>query len=137
MSWPAGLPAGVEVATPALMMDLLPTVLEAVDGAQLNDPNIDGRSQLENLRGGESAQDRCLFWEYEGQLAVRRGRWKLVLDARESMTPGVAVPRGLFDLDDDPAETTDLSAQHAGLAGELEGLRRWAAICDDQRRRRR
>lgn len=140
ISWPAGLPSGVDAPGPALMMDLLPTVLEAVDGGESADPEVDGRSVLRVLQEVPRAApvaERCLFWEYEGQLAVRCGRWKLVLHARESMSPGVAVERGLYDLEADPAETTDLSSARPELARGLEEeLLRWASTCEEHRRGR-
>ena len=138
ISWPAGLPAGVELRSPGLMMDLLPTVLEAVDGHPVEDESIDGRSAA-----GGSARGRgtaltpldsmavgsdTVCWEYEGQLAARHGPWKLVLDGRETMQAPVVVVRGLYDLDEDPAETTDLSSQHPDvLEAMMSDLREWAS----------
>jgi len=141
ISWPAVLPAGVESRAPGIMMDVLPTVLEAVDGAAPTGAEVDGTSALRDLRdlrdGPVDAQERFLFWEYEGQLAARRGRWKLVLDAEESMRSGVVADRALFDLELDPGERTDVAADHVELVEAMTTeLRRWAAGCDALRARR-
>lgn len=134
VSWPAGLPAGVESSAPGVMMDLLPTVLEVVDGVVPPDGEVDGQSALEALRGGATTDERCLFWEYEGQLAARRGRWKLVLDAAESMQSGPVVDCGLFDLGSDPGEEDNVAEAHPDLVRTMTvELRRWKAGCDEMR----
>ena len=136
ISWPAGLPAGAELDSPGLMMDLLPTVLEAVDGRPVEDESIDGQSLLAVLRqaGGTTPQsvngsgERTVCWEYEGQLAARRGRWKLVLEGREAMQSPVVVMQGLYDLIEDPAETTDQSSSHPDVVDAMmSALREWSS----------
>lgn len=142
ISWPAQLPAGTDLAGPGAMMDLLPTLLEAVDGRPPTRAEVDGRSVLTRLRHAvppnsprrQSGPDRWLFWEYEGQLAARHGRWKLVVQARESMTAPVAIGEGLFDLDADPGEQQDLSKVHTDQVAAMKPrLLEWAATCADWR----
>lgn len=141
ISWPAGLPAGVELDSPGVMMDLLPTVLEAVDGRPAEDASVDGRSLLEMMQqaGGATpsngsaanspgGDERTVYWEYEGQFAARSGRWKLVLNGREMMVSPVVVVRGLFDLVADPTESTDLSSRHPDVVATMAaGLREWVS----------
>lgn len=138
ISWPAQLPAGTDLAGFGAMMDLVPTLLEAVDGGPSTRADIDGRSVLTGLReaapagfaGSAADPDRWLFWEYEGQLAARHGRWKLVLDARESMAAPVVVGEGLFDLDADPTERHNLSEVHPEQVAAMKPrLLAWAKTC--------
>lgn len=76
-SWPAGLPAGGASDVPARMRDVMPTILAA---AGVDAPaDLDGDNLLAQLRLG-SGPERALCWEFEGQHAVRRGRWKLLTD---------------------------------------------------------
>jgi arylsulfatase A-like enzyme len=121
ISWPAVLPAGVDSQLVGAMMDLLPTVLHAVDGDETGRPaDIHGRSLLEALRNGTADDDeRDIFWSYEAQLAVRRGRWKAVLNASEAMQPDIAVQEGLFDLEADPHEQDNRRDQNPRLFSEL------------------
>ncbi|WP_336627956.1 MULTISPECIES: sulfatase-like hydrolase/transferase [unclassified Microbacterium] len=131
ISWPAALPQGAEWAEPAAMMDILPTVLEAA-GAPAS-AEADGTSVLGALRALAPLPDeRTLFWEYGPQLAARRGPWKLTTSAREHLggpfTLGSTV---LANLDDDPAETADLSAAHPEIAAALRAeLEAWARTFD-------
>jgi arylsulfatase A-like enzyme len=130
VSWPAVLPSGAEYDQAGTMMDLLPTLLHAVDGEEPELPEVDGISLLDALRGdggseggvppaGESGE-RAVVWEYQGQYAVRRGRYKLVHDAREGMDPPAAVGAALFDLESDPQEGTDISGQAPQIVADLE-----------------
>ena len=83
--WPAGLPTGGDLCTaPSQLVDVLPTIAEVAgagyprtrNGAPV--PEMEGRSLLPVLRGQPDDAERDLFWEHEGNCAVRRGRWKLV-----------------------------------------------------------
>ena len=99
ISWPAGLPAGVELESPGLMMDLLPTVLEAVDGRPVEDESIDGRSLLAASAAGRNPSaasplngPRWTVWRRraDGLLGVRG-------TARRSARPVEARPRRARD----------------------------------------
>ncbi|MFC4137864.1 MULTISPECIES: sulfatase-like hydrolase/transferase [unclassified Microbacterium] len=128
-SWPAGLPQGVSFSEPSAMMDVLPTVLEAAGLPAA--AGVDGQSVLESLRGADAAE-RTLFWEYGPQLAARRGRFKLTLAAREHLGgPFDPASSILVDLGADPAETTDVSAQHPEMVASLRAeLMAWAESFD-------
>ncbi|GAA1485070.1 sulfatase family protein [Brachybacterium fresconis] len=142
LSWPAQLPAGTVFEQAGMMMDVLPTVLDASDGAAPELPDVDGISLLDVLRdasadgtstgadddgigaadavGPSDAARRSLVWSYQGQWAVRRGRHKLVVDAREGMDPPATVGKALYDLEADPAETVDLAAEAPETLAALE-----------------
>lgn len=128
VSWPAGLPSGAEYDQVGTMMDLLPTLLHAVDGEEPELPEVDGISLLESLRGERdvasagATTERAVVWEYQGQYAVRRGRFKLVHDAHEGMDPPAAVRAALFDLETDMQESTDISGQAPQMLDDLEGV---------------
>ncbi|MDR5700811.1 sulfatase-like hydrolase/transferase [Agromyces aerolatus] len=137
LSWPGGLPSGVDHDGVGVMMDVLPTILEAVDGRPADDPGLDGTSLLSRLRaplvaGGGDARgtteaadaERSVGWTHDGQWAIRRGDLKLVVRAQEGMTPPHAVDRALYDLARDPAEQTDVAesfpAELTVLEADLE-----------------
>ncbi|MGZ0145514.1 sulfatase family protein [Kribbella sp. WER1] len=116
-SWPAALPAGVECAEPAAMMDVLPTVLSAADVPL--PPNVDGTNLLPLLVEG-TAPERTLTWEYVGQQAVRRGPWKLVTNPSEHLGAPTVPGTHLFNLTNDPAETHNLAATHPEVLKALQ-----------------
>ena len=109
------------IDTPHIAADIFPTVLEAC-GGNPEDYDIDGISILDMLQGGEPRTHDCLFWEMEGQTAVRRGNYKLVLGGRliEGEEPRAEV--FLSDLSKDPGEKHNLAGEMPELCSELTKL---------------
>jgi arylsulfatase A len=132
-SWPAALPTGATCDVPALMMDVTPTLLAAA-GVE-PDADLDGTNLLPVLSGADEDSGRVLTWEYEGQLAVRRGRWKLVVDPAERLGAPQQPGRLLFDLAEDRNETRNVAADQPAVLGELEGqATAWAASLERWRK---
>jgi len=112
-----GIPAGVRVKQQARTIDLLPTVLEAMGGKA--PPGVQGTSLAPAFRGKEVptayAYAETLFPKFNmgwAELrAMRTNRWKYVRAPKPE----------LYDLAQDPAETTNVIAGHAAEAQELEG----------------
>ncbi|HLR93465.1 MAG TPA: arylsulfatase [Jiangellaceae bacterium] len=126
--WPAGLEdAGGLCTEPSQLIDVLPTVIEAAgavyparrDGHEV--PPIEGRDLLPVLRGAHE-DERDLFWEHEGNCAVRRGRWKLVRKHGQQWE--------LYDVIDDRTELNDVAPHHPALVDELaQAYQSWADRC--------
>jgi len=95
-------------------IDLAPTLLELVG---LPVPGTFRGQSFAGLLRGESLPERPMVletaWRGVDIKALRRGRWKLIVDR-------VAGTRRLFDLETDPAELHDRSASEPGLVDELE-----------------
>ena len=103
---------------PCIAVDIFPTVLEACGGNPA-DYQLDGSSILCMLTEvGETAHDD-MFWEMEEQTAVRRGRYKLVLNGRLEESQPPRSPVFLADLDNDPGETRNLADEMPELCREL------------------
>ena len=131
LHWPAGLPApaGGEAVfrTPHQLVDVLPTLLDAA-GASYPDrrggvpvPPAEGRSMLPGLRG-EPTEAADLFWEHEGNAAVRSGDWKLVRKHGGAWE--------LFDVAADRAEQHDRAGAHPDLVADLaDRYDAWARRC--------
>lgn len=103
--WPKVLPAGVTYAQPVSALDVFATVASAISAELPPGLELDGVDLVPYLRGErEGAPHEWLFWRAEYAQAVKHGRWKLVRDTWHGTT-------ALFDLETDPAERVDLSAQ--------------------------
>jgi arylsulfatase len=107
--WPRGIPAKNELRRqPAHVIDIKATCLAAAgtpaptgrQGKPVLPP--EGRSLLPAFAGQPLSRD-ALFWEHEGNAAVRAGDWKLVRQGREGSWE-------LYDLAKDRTEQTDLAA---------------------------
>lgn len=106
--WGGNIQPGT-VDTPHIATDIFPTVLEAC-GGDVGRYDLDGVSLLGLLRGEKACLHDFLCWEMEDQTAVRRGRYKLVLNGRRTEDEGPRAPVFLSDLEADPGETTNLAA---------------------------
>lgn len=126
--WPnGGIDPGKISHEPAQLTDILPTIL-AVTGAVYPEERsgtkvlpLEGESLVPILEG--NPRDRGpLFWEHEGNAAIRSGRWKLTKDY-----PG---PWELYDMAADRTETHDLSGEHPDVVQALsDQYEHWAARC--------
>jgi arylsulfatase A-like enzyme len=114
--WPGRIPAGTVRDTPAITMDLLPTLLAAAGVAPAAGHEIHGTSILPLLTRGEAPRraQPSLHWENQHNAAVLAGEWKLV-------HPFYGAPK-LFRVAGDPAETRDLAARHPEKVAELLAL---------------
>jgi len=108
--------------------DLAPTLLEL---ANTQHPGsiykgrevfpISGKSLLPHLRNQQLAvydADDINGWELFGRQAIRQGSWKMVTQA----PPFGNGKWQLFNLDDDPAETSDLAAENPDRVAALAVL---------------
>ncbi|MCO6457354.1 MAG: sulfatase [Pirellulaceae bacterium] len=136
--WPGTIPAGSVCEEPAMTIDVLPTVAHLI-GAKLPDHAIDGRNIWPLLAGTEGAtsphEAYYFYWGRELQ-AVRMGQWKLhfphayrTLAGRPGGTGGKPaayqqgrIERSLFDLRQDPGETTDVKDRHPDIVRRIEQL---------------
>jgi arylsulfatase len=127
--WPKTIDSGgrIEHQQVGDVIDLMPTVVELAGAAYPKQRN--GREilppegvSLVPAFSGKLVERGPLFWEHEGNRAVRQDNWKLVA--------GNGEPWQLYDLSHDRTELKDLSAEHPEKVNELEDLyARWAARC--------
>jgi arylsulfatase len=120
--WPGKVaPASVTDHLSAFQ-DVLPTLAELA-GAPLPD-EIDGISFAPTLLAepGRQVTHEHLYWEWPGVLgrfgaaqAIRMGRWKLLRAKRWLRSPTIE----LYDLEADPREEHDLSADEREIVVDL------------------
>jgi arylsulfatase A-like enzyme len=118
LHWPEKLSAQV-VDTPHIAADIFPTILEAC-GGDVSEYELDGKSLVPMIEGtGESLHD-YIFWEMEGQTAVRKGKYKLVINGRLEEFAEVQDEYFLSDIEADPGEKINLAEEHPELCEELK-----------------
>jgi len=80
---------------------------------------LEGKSLRPVFEGRQRTGYGELYWEHEGNRAVRQGKWKLVSRYPDRWE--------LYDLEADRTEMNDLAAQHPAKVEELSRLyERWA-----------
>jgi arylsulfatase A-like enzyme len=128
--WPTGIDPelrGSLVRDPSHLIDVMPTLVE-VSGATypktFNGHEIipmQGRSLAPAFRGQSLTRAEPIFWEHEGNRAVRDGKWKLVARFMQ--------PWELYDMSVDRVELHNLAAK------QPERVRQMAVQWDEWARR--
>ncbi len=126
--WPKGVKARGEMRhSPAHIIDLVPTLLEAAGGKAPTTwqgkpvPPAPGKSLMPLLaRDGIILHDN-LWWLHEGNRALRAGDWKIVAAGKDS-------PWELYDVRSDRSEDKNLAAERPEKVAELAAL--WTAQWD-------
>ena len=138
MWWPGKIPAGTSCETPAMTIDILPTVAKLI-GAKLPDHRIDGKDIWPLIAGDEGAASphEAYYFYYGNELqAMRMGDWKLhfphgyrTMAGRPGGTGGIPanysqakIGLELFNLRQDIGETRDLSAEHPDLVAKMQAM---------------
>ena len=126
ISWKGHIQSRI-VDAPHIATDIFPTVLELCGGDN-SKYELDGISLKPMLFDEGEALHDYIFWEMEGQTAVRKGKYKLVLNGvlEEGETPRAEV--FLADLEADPSEKNNLADELPELCKELkEAAEKWRA----------
>ncbi|HEY3594211.1 MAG TPA: sulfatase-like hydrolase/transferase, partial [Polyangiaceae bacterium] len=114
----ANLPVGKRIATPVQTIDILPTVLSALDIPR--PPRIDG-NDLGPLLGrdankaAEEAASRVALAETDEQVLIAESKWRLVCTRRAGAC-------ALYDVESDPDELVDVSRAHDERVARLKGI---------------
>jgi arylsulfatase len=120
--WPKGISRPAQVTAIGHEIDVMPTCLEVakaayppVSKAGVAPPPFEGQSLTPVFHGG-GLKERPLFWEHEGNCAVRTGQWKLVSRYPDAWE--------LYDMEADRTEMHDLADLHPervkSMAAEYE-----------------
>jgi len=109
--WPAKIAAKGKLRhTPGHLIDIMATCVD-VSGAKF--PTEFMGKQIQPMEGkslvpvidNKPFPDRAIYWEHEGNRAVRLGKWKLVAKGRRG-------PWELYDMAADRTELRDLAGKH-------------------------
>ena len=121
-TWPGHINAGSTSALISAQYDVMATLSELVGFDAPED--TDGISFLPTLLGKErQKQHDFLYWEfpeYDGQVAIRMGDWKVV---RQNIKNDKKKPTlELYNLADDPAESKNLVNEHPEIVQKAAAI---------------
>jgi arylsulfatase len=113
---------------PVQLVDITATVIDAARAVYPSEkngtpvPSCDGESFLPLLEGNHWRKQKPLFWEHEGNRAIRTGRWKLVSEQDKAWE--------LYDMVEDRTELHDLAQKDpARVKAMAEQYDQWASRC--------
>jgi arylsulfatase len=126
--WPAGIKVKGELRhQPGHLIDIMAT---CVDAAGVSYPKeykgqkikpMEGKSMLPLLVQNKPVQREALYWEHEGNRAIRQGKWKLVAKGKEGKWE-------LYDVEADRSELRDLAGEQPQRVKEMADM--WQAYAE-------
>jgi len=128
LRWPGHIRSGTRSRQLMTAMDVFPTLAAAAGVAPLNRLPFDGRNLWKHLASGKAAPREDIFFAIERggrtQYAVRRNNWKLIREAS-----GGEVKDTLYNLEEDPSETTGIAGRNPALVKDLaRRIPPWCAL---------
>lgn len=119
--WPNGIDASINGTwnrSVGHVIDIMATCVD-ISGATYPEQHnnkpvtpLQGVSLRPTFAGKDLKGDRTLYWEHQGNRAVRDGDWKLVAKT-------ISGPWELYNLKDDRTESKNLAGQHPQRADQL------------------
>jgi arylsulfatase len=140
--WPKGITSHAKpIETPRHVVDVVPTILELAVRAKQNaqsspteavsegtqkPPAFAGESFLEDLQSdiaqkGNGLNERPLWWQHEGNRALRWGEWKIVAAGKDAQWE-------LYNLNADRSETQDLASRYPEVVDRLS--KKWNELME-------
>ena len=129
--WPAGIDQakqGSKVKQYGFLPDIMATLVDLSGATYSQDSNIppmQGESLLPIIKGAKAnVHEKPIFWEHEGNKAVRLGKYKLVMKWKDKDSNHWE----LYDIDADRSEQHDLAAQMPDKVSEMQTMwEEWAS----------
>jgi arylsulfatase len=118
--WPKGIKAKGQLRTqPGHLIDIMAT---CIDITGINYPTAFNGNTIQPYEGksllpafqNKSINREFIFWEHEGNRALRTGNWKLVSKTQKNKTFSAADENAweLYDMENDPSETKNLAVSY-------------------------
>ncbi len=113
VKWPSKIKAGTTYQEPVHHFDIYSTIADAAGSTVPTNVEVDGVSLLPYARGEQKGKPHeTLFWRAGDYRTVRHNNWKMAVVPQLSKT-------WLFNLSEDPGETTNLADANPNVVDEL------------------
>lgn len=124
--WPEKVKAGLYYNNITSQLDWFPTLLKLAGGKLAADRPYDGEDISSLLTSGTARKGNQIYYFYSGKLrAYRKGDYKIVFpyEGHSASFGRAGIPKiesvWLFNLANDPNETTDIALSNAQLTNQL------------------
>mgnify|MGYP001498470568 FL=1 len=113
VKWPSKIKAGTTYKEPVHHFDIYATIADAAGATVPTNVEVDGVSLLPYARGEEKVKPHeTLFWRAGDYRTVRHNNWKMAVVPQLAKT-------WLFNLAEDPGETTNVAEANPNVVNEL------------------
>lgn len=135
VNWPGHVPEGKKIDQIVMTADILPTICHLSSTPAPADRRLDGRNMWPVITQGAASPHEFVAWSSGPQLAIRKGKWKLVVNGidHDGTAKGEKPLEGgdsvfLSDVEADPGERRNLRRTQPDVLDELQTLlNRWKA----------
>jgi len=122
--WPARIKPGQVNAEVGMAMDILPTFVKWAGGTVPG--GVDGMDISPVVLEGKRSARPEVFWEYDGQRAIRRGEWKYMENYRDGLGSAMVKEAWLSNLKEDAVEKENFLGRAPEVTRDLkERLANW------------
>jgi arylsulfatase A len=129
LSYPGHFPENETRDQVISIMDIFPTICELV-GTSLPDRPIDGHSLIPIIESNAPSKHEKLFFEWRDQWAVIDGKWKLILNGRDTTGEFSPHPQKeekmespyLANLEEENPEEENFASEHPEIVKRLSEL---------------
>lgn len=104
-----------KVTEPVIVCDIFPTLAHLSGGTIPDDASVEGKNIWPIVTGGSIRDEHIYYWRTSGQLALRKGDWKLV---HNGSTPDEGNDE-LYNISVDPLEKSDLAQENPDRVTDL------------------
>lgn len=131
MRWPKVISAGGKIDTPVSQSDYLATIADIIGVKLPDNAGEDSYSLYPFMKDANTNMnlDRAVIHHaFTGHFAIREGKWKLNMfrGSGGSLKPVIIIPKTgearyeLYDMENDPGETTNLYFKHPDIVNHLK-----------------
>ncbi|MCD6376128.1 MAG: sulfatase-like hydrolase/transferase [Caldisericaceae bacterium] len=116
MLWFTQLHKGVRART-IHVADMYPTIAKLAGISINQETRLDGLNVWSTIKNNKPVPERVLYWRTKTELAIRKGKWKLI---NKGPTPFVGKAE-LYNINSDPGESIDFSLDYPQIVARLTG----------------
>jgi arylsulfatase A-like enzyme len=135
VNWPGHVPQGKKIDQLVMTADILPTICHLSSTPAPADRRLDGHNMWPVITQGAASPHEFVAWSSGPQLAIRKGKWKLVVNGidHDGTAKGEKSLEGedsvfLSNVETDPGERRNLRRAQPDVLDELQTLlHRWKA----------
>jgi len=129
--YPGKIPSGKIIRQPGHIIDIMPTLLDFAGGSYPENLNgniiqpMEGISLVPAMKGGTVSREMPLFWEHEGNRAMRSGDWKIV--SAYNYSSREFKDWELYNISYDRSELNELGSKYPDRRNQMiEQYNKWA-----------